>query len=259
VSIKFIILGTGSSMGVPRPDGNFGICDPSNKKNYRTRCSALIKSEKENILIDTSPDLRSQLLRNKITKIDRVLYSHQHGDQTHGINDLRVFYLKKKKPIPIYADNITSKYLKTTFAYCFKNNPTIPKSLNYPATLKINKLKNKHKFSNITIETIALNHGNIDCMSFIINKKCAYASDAKQIYTNNIKSFMNLEYLIIDCLRYDEHPSHFNLREVLDLVKLIKPKKTILTNMHSDLDYAVLKKNLPKNIVPGYDGMTLKL
>ena len=141
MSIKFIILGSGSSVGVPRIDGYFGNCDPKNKKNIRTRCSALIKSVKENILIDTSPDLRFQLLKNKISRIDRVLYSHLHADQTHGINDLRVFYLQNKKIVPIYADSITSNYLKKTFSYCFKNNPTIPKSLNYPATLKMNKLK----------------------------------------------------------------------------------------------------------------------
>ena len=259
MSIKFILLGSGSSMGVPRVDGYFGNCDPKNKKNIRTRCSALIKSNKETILIDTSPDLRFQLLKNKISRINRVLYSHQHADQTHGINDLRVFYLQNKKEIPIYADTKTSNYLKKTFNYCFKNNPTIPKSLDYPATLKMNKLKKKHLFSNILIDAIPLNHGNIDSMSFIINKKCAYASDAKLIYKKDINSFMNLKYLIIDCLRYDEHPSHFNLNEILELVKITKPKKTILTNLHTDLDYNQLKKELPKNIVPGYDGMTVNL
>ena len=143
MSISFTILGCGSSMGVPRPDGHFGNCDPNEKKNYRSRCSAFIKSSKENILIDTSPDLRSQLLNNNIKKIDKVLYSHLHGDQTHGINDLRVFYLQKKKEIPIYANKQTSLYLKNTFGYCFKNNPTKPKSLDYPATLKLHPLKKK--------------------------------------------------------------------------------------------------------------------
>ena len=123
----------------------------------------------------------------------------------------------------------------------------------------MNKLKKKHLFSNILIDAIPLNHGNIDSMSFIINKKCAYASDAKLIYKKDIKSFMNLKYLVIDCLRYDEHPSHFNLKEILNLVKVIKPKNTILTNLHTDLDYEQLKKKLPKNIVPGYDGMTINL
>ena len=257
--MKFIILGCGSSMGVPHPDGYFGNCDPKNKRNYRTRCSALIKSKKENILIDTSPDIRSQLLTNKINDVHRILFTHQHGDQTHGINDLRVFYLKQKKVLPVYADKMTSKYLKKTFSYCFKNNPTKPKSLNYPATLKINQLKKNHRFSSIKIKSISVNHGNIDCMSFIINNKCAYASDVKFIYKKNINSFKNLKYLIIDCLRYDKHPSHSNLDEVLDLVKKIKPQKTILTNLNTDMDYETLKKKLPKHIIPAYDGLTLNL
>ena len=105
--MKFIILGCGSSMGVPRPDGFFGNCNPKNRKNYRTRCSALIKTDKENILIDTSPDLRQQMLNHKVKSIDKVFYSHMHGDQTHGINDLRSFYIKNKTPINIFADSIT--------------------------------------------------------------------------------------------------------------------------------------------------------
>ena len=257
--MKSIILGCGSSMGVPRPDGFFGSCDPKDRKNYRTRCSALIKSEKENILIDTSPDIRSQLLANRINNIDRILFSHQHGDQTHGINDLRVFYLKKKKVLPIYADKKTLKYLKKTFSYCFKNNPTKPKSLNYPATLKINQLKKNHKFSNIRIKCIPVNHGNIDCMSFIINDKCAYASDVKFLYKKNINLFKNLKFFVVDCLRYDEHPSHFNLNEVIDLIEKIKPQRTILTNLNTDMDYKTLKKKLPKNIIPAYDGLTITL
>ena len=126
MTVKFIILGSGSSMGVPRADGYFGNCDPKNKKNIRTRCSALIKSTEENILIDTSPDLRSQLLKNKISKINRVLYSHQHADQTHGINDLRVFYLKKQKKIPVYSDKLTATYLYENFSYCFIKKSILP-------------------------------------------------------------------------------------------------------------------------------------
>ena len=119
--MKFIILGCGSSMGVPRADGFFGNCDPKNKKNYRTRCSALLKTTDENVLIDTSPDLRQQLLRHKITKIDKVFYSHIHSDQTHGINDLRIFYIKNRKQIDVYADLDTSNYLKKSFSYCFNS------------------------------------------------------------------------------------------------------------------------------------------
>jgi len=257
--MKFIILGCGSSFGVPRPDGFFGNCDPKNKKNYRTRCSALIKSQKENILIDTSPDLRDQLLKNNIKNIDRVLYSHQHGDQTHGINDLRVFYLKNNKEIPIYADKQTLNYLKKNFSYCFKYNANVPRSLDYPATLKVNLLRAKHKFSNILVESIKVNHGNIDSMSFIINKKCAYASDIKFFYKKTLHLFKDLDYLIVDCLRYTYHPSHFNLNEILELLKIINPKKTILTNLSTHMDYYKLKNKLPKNVIPAHDGFTINL
>jgi len=120
--MKFIILGCGSSMGVPRPDGFFGVCDPKEKKNYRTRCSALLTDNKFNILIDTSPDLRYQLISNKIKNINKVLYTHNHADQTHGINDLRVFYLLQKKTVNIYSNSHTANYLKKSFAYCFEKN-----------------------------------------------------------------------------------------------------------------------------------------
>jgi len=122
MTIKFLLLGTGSSMGVPRADGFFGNCDPKNIKNYRTRCSAMIITSESNTLIDTSPDLRSQLLSQNIKTIDRVFYTHMHADQTHGINDLRIFYLKKKKKKPIYYFKIIKKYLKKNFLYCLNKN-----------------------------------------------------------------------------------------------------------------------------------------
>ena len=257
MAIEFIILGSGSSMGVPRADGYTGNCNLSNKKNFRTRCSALIKFDDKNFLIDTSPDLRSQLLQNKITSIDKVFYTHLHADQTHGINDLRPFFLKKKKQIPVFADNKTSKYLYTTFKYCFKS------SHGYPSTLKLNDLKNKHIFKNknkeILIETISVEHGKIESICYLINKKLAYASDISLFYKKDYKKLSKLDYLIVDCLMYRRHSSHFNLNEVIDIVKELSPKKTILTNMHSDLDYDHLKNKLSKNIVPGYDGMSISL
>ena len=257
MTIKFIILGSGSSMGVPRADGYFGNCNLNNKKNFRTRCSALIKFEDSNILIDTSPDLRSQLLKNKIKSIDKVFYTHLHADQTHGINDLRPFYLINKKQIPVFADDKTSRYLNSTFKYCFKS------SHGYPSTLELKKLKNKHIFKNksknILIESIPTEHGKIESICYLINKKLAYASDISLFYKKDYKKLSKLDYLIVDCLWYRKHSSHFNLDQILDLVKILLPKKTILTNMHSDFDYDHLQKKLPKNIVPGYDGMTINL
>ena len=256
--MKFIILGCGSSMGVPRADGFFGNCDPKNKKNYRTRCSALLKTSDENILIDTSPDLRQQLLRHKISKIDKVFYSHIHSDQTHGINDLRIFYIKNKKPINVYADLDTSKYLKKSFSYCFNSY-----SKEYPATLKLNSIKKnlvildgKRK---LKVKSIKVKHGKVNSICYIIDKKIAYISDISDISKKDFKYFKNLKYLIIDCLWIRYHPSHLNLESSLKFIKLFKPKKAILTNLHSDLDYNYLKKILPKNIVPAYDGLTLKL
>ena len=257
MSLNFVLLGSGSSMGVPRADGFFGKCDPNNKKNYRTRCSALIKFHNKNILIDTSPDLRQQLISNNINSIDRVFFTHLHADQTHGINDLRPFFLNTKKQIPVYADKKTTKYLFSTFKYCFKS------ATGYPSTLSLNNLKKEHTFKNknkkITIKAIPVEHGNIQSICYLINNKLAYASDISLVYQKDLKLFKNLNYFVIDCLWLRKHPAHFNLDQVLEIVKIIKPKKTILTNMHMDLDYEHLKKILPKNIVPGYDGLTVTL
>ncbi len=256
--MKFIILGCGSSMGVPRPDGFFGNCDPNNKKNYRTRCSALLQTSEENILIDTSPDLRQQLLRHKVKKINKVLYSHLHADQTHGINDLRSFFINSKKQLEVYADKPTYKYLKNDFSYLFKSY-----SNEYPATLKLNKLpKNIFAINNkkkITIKSVSVQHGKIKSNCFIINNKLAYISDVNKIYYKDFKYFKKLKYLIIDCLWYNFHPSHLNLETSLALIKQFKPKKAVLTNLSPVLDYKVLKKMLPKNVIPAHDGLTINL
>ena len=256
--MKFIILGCGSSMGVPRPDGYFGNCNPNDKKNHRTRCCALIKTKDETILIDTSPDLRQQLIDNKINQIDKVFYSHMHADQTHGINDLRVFYIKKKVPINVYADMDTKKYLMKTFGYCFKDN-----SKEYPAILKLNsinqKLSIKDGKKNRNVIPIKVKHGKVNSICYIIDKKLAYISDVSKINEKDYKYFQNLNYLIIDCLWYRYHPSHLNLESSLELIRKFKPKKSILTNLHLDLDYQKLKRRLPKNVVPAYDGLSVNL
>jgi len=256
--MKFVILGCGSSMGVPRPDGYFGNCDPYNKKNFRTRCSALIRTTDESILIDTSPDLRAQMLSQKIKKIDKVLYSHMHADQTHGINDLRSFFITSKKQINVFADKVTSKYLRKTFSYCFDTY-----SREYPATLKLNnfnkKIFIKNKKKNILIKPIKVQHGNVYSICYIIDKKLAYISDVSEIYNKDYKYFKNLKYLIIDCLWYKNHPSHFNLEKALKIIKEFAPKKAILTNLHTDIDYEEIKRKLPKNIVPAYDGLSIIL
>ena len=250
--MKFVILGCGSSMGVPRPDGFFGSCDPKEKKNYRTRCSAILIDKNFRLLVDTSPDLRSQLIVNKIKNVNKVLYTHNHADQTHGINDLRVFYLLNKKTIDVYSSSHTEKYLKNNFDYCFKKNP------DYPQILKLNKIKKEMFFNNsINIKSISVKHGRLHSLAFIFNKKLAYAPDLNQIYSKDLKYFKNLSFFVIDCLRYKKHPSHFNLDDVLELNEILKPKKMILTNLHTDMDYKELNNIIPNNFLVAYDGMSL--
>ncbi len=254
MSVKFTILGCGSSLGTPRVDGYFGKCNPKVLENYRSRCSALITFNNINILIDSSPDLRSQLLKNNVKNIDRVFYTHMHGDQTHGINELRVFFLKNKKKLEIFADKETSKYLLNSFNYCFNN------TYGYPAIFNLNLLKKKHIIKNnnksIILEPIKVKHGKINSIMYKINNTCAYVSDVSKVYAKDFKRIKKLKYLIVDCLRYDSHPSHFNLKDVFELVSIIKPKKTILTNMNNEIDYKEVQKILPKNIIPAYDGMS---
>ncbi len=252
---KFTILGSGSSLGVPRIDGNFGKCNSKNEKNYRTRCCAHLKFNDINILIDTSPDLRSQLLKNKIRDVNCVLYTHAHADQTHGINDLRAFYIKYRKRLSVYADKSTKKHLMSSFGYCFINKP------GYPAILKMHLLRKKMFFkskkSKLIIEPIMTQHGYIETASYLINNKIFYGSDVSKIYNKDLNKLYKLDFFIIDCLRYEYHPSHYNLHDVLKLIKIIKPKKTILTNLHSSVDYSKLKLKLPRNVIPAYDGMKI--
>ena len=170
MTIKFTILGCGSSLGVPRIDGNFGNCNSRNKKNFRTRCSALISSKNFNLLIDSSPDIRNQFLNNKVKSLDGVFYTHEHADQTHGINDLRFFYLKNKKPIPVFANKSTSRYLINSFRYCFKKTSKF-----YPPIMKLKLLKKKHTFLNnkIDIRSFEVSHGSINSVCYIINNSIA--------------------------------------------------------------------------------------
>ena len=254
MKIFFTILGSGSSLGVPRIDGNFGMCNPKNKKNYRTRCSALLSTNNFNLLIDSSPDIRQQFLTNKVKSLDCVFYTHQHADQTHGINDLRFFYLKNKKQIPVFANKNTSKYLLNSFKYCFKKTSKF-----YPPIMKLKKLKKKHIFckNKIKIRSFEVQHGSINSVCYTINNKLAYASDVSFIDKKKYLNLSKLKYFVVDCLREEAHPSHFNLENVLQLISEIRPKYTILTNLHSSLDYEKLKKKLPKSVIPAYDGLKL--
>ena len=225
--MELIILGCGSSLGSPWINNYWGNCDKKNKLNIRTRCSAFIKKGNLSVLIDTSPDIKEQFIKNKINDVDCVLYTHEHSDQTSGIFELRPFFWKYKKRIDIYADARTLKALKKKYDFCFYGGQ------GYTPIMKPNLIKKKQMIKNL--------------------------SDCSNINPSDLNNLKKLNYLIIDCLKFKRHPGHFNLETSIRISTFLKPKKTILTNLHTELDYNFLKKNLPKNILPAYDGMKLKI
>ena len=253
---KITILGCGSSLGSPWITNYWGKLNKKNKLNFRTRCSAHIKKGDLSILIDTSPDIKKQLLDNKIKNIDYVLYTHEHADQTSGIFELRPFFWKNKKTINIYANKKCLKLIKEKYDYCFYGGK------GYIPIIKSNLLKKrfvlKKKNNQIKFKSFLINHGLIKASAFVFDK-VAYLSDCNGINKRDYKDLGNLKYLIIDCLKINPHPSHFNLDQAIKVSNLLKPKKTILTNLHTDLDYNFLKKNLPKHIKPAYDGLSINI
>ncbi len=254
--MKFIILGSGSSVGVPWITGNWGNCNKNNKYNIRTRCSAFLKKGNLSILIDTSPDIKKQILDNKIKDIDYVLYTHEHADQTSGIFELRPFFWKNRKEIKIFANKETLKNLQNKYDYCFFGGK------GYQPILKANLVKRNFtlikKNNKINVKSFYVKHGVIKSTAYVIGK-LAYISDTDGIYTKDFEKLNGLKYLIVDCLKFNLHQSHFNLDQAIKISKKIKANKTIFTNLHSDLDYNYLRKYLPKNIIPAYDGLTLNL
>tara|TARA_Y100000590_G_scaffold458797_1_gene614332 strand:- start:1057 stop:1827 length:771 start_codon:yes stop_codon:yes gene_type:complete len=253
---KLIILGCGSSVGVPRIDGFWGNCDKKNKKNNRSRCSAIILKGSNSILIDTSPDIRRQFLSNKIKKINSVIFTHEHADQTNGLFELRPFFWKNKKRINIYGNRKTINHLKKSHEYLFKKisvYPPIVKPHVINSKFSLGKLKEK-----INFKAYKSKHGKTHSLIYIF-EKTAYISDCNDLSIVKIKDLRNLNYLILDCLKFKKHPSHFNLKESLFIHNVLKPKKTILTNLHHDLDHRFLLRKLPKNVLPAYDGLSLNL
>lgn len=249
---KFTILGCGSSLGAPWITNYWGSCDKKNYKNIRSRCSAHIQYENLSILIDTSPDIKAQFKKNRINNVDAVIYTHDHADQTAGIFELRPFVWKNKKKIPIYGSQRTIQKLKQSYTFCFKSRYGYTPILNAKVIRNSFRISKKDKF--IEINSFDVHHGLIKATAYVFNK-IAYISDCNYIDFKYYKYLRRLDYLVIDCLKTTKHPSHFNYKDAINISKELSPKKTILTNLHVDLDYNKLKKKLPSNIVPAYDGL----
>ena len=249
---RFTILGCGSSLGSPWITNYWGNCNRKNIKNVRTRCCAHFQYKNISVLIDTSPDLKEQFKKNNLKTVDAVLYTHEHADQTSGIFELRPFFWRNKKKINVYGSKKTIKELKKKYDFCFQ-----PKQ-GYMPIAEEHIIKNnfflKKGNNKIKINSFEVQHGLIKATAYVVNKT-AYLSDCSYIPDKSKKYLNNLDYLIIDCLRYKYHPGHFNFETAVSLSKELKPKKTILTNLHVELDYNKLKNKLPTNIIPAFDGM----
>ena len=250
---KFTILGCGSSLGSPWIT-NYSAKLKKNSKNIRTRCCAHIQKGNLSILIDTSPDIKSQFLNNKIRSLDAIIYTHEHADQTSGIFEMRPFFWKNKKKIPVYASSRTIKELKYKYTFCFSQRH------GYKPIMKANTIKKKFLIkkdnTQLFVDAFEVEHGMIKSTGYRFDD-IAYISDCNKISNSVSKKLLNLKYLIIDCLRKEKHPSHFNFDDALSFIKLVKPQKAILTNLHVDMDYFDLKRKLPKNIIPAFDGLNV--
>jgi len=250
--MRVTILGCGSSGGVPRIGNDWGDCDPGNPKNRRRRCSVLLEQDETNLVIDTSPDFREQMLDAGVEHLDAVFFTHAHADQAHGIDDLRVFYLKQRALVPIYGDAETIATLEDRFQYCF--TPIA----GYPPILQSEVITGPVTVGALTLTPVRVEHGEIDALGYRAGG-LGYIPDVSALPDAAWQKFAGLDTLIVDALRYRPHPSHAHLERTLEWIAALQPRRAVLTNMHIDLDYDTLCRDLPDGVVPAYDGLTLEI
>jgi phosphoribosyl 1,2-cyclic phosphate phosphodiesterase len=264
MTLTLTILGCGSSAGVPRPALGWGKCDPNNPRNRRRRCSLLVERTSgqgtTRIVIDTSPDLREQLIDAEVDHIDAVFLTHEHADQTHGIDDLRSVVLHQRRRIPVYLNQSTAKDIMHRFSYCFVS----PAGSDYPPILTQHAIEAggaetiDGKGGAVTLSAFLVQHGNIPALGYRIGN-AAYTPDLSDIPKESWSALQDLDLWIVDGLRYAPHPSHFSVNDALAWIERFKPKRAVITNMHADLDYEVLRQSLPDGVIPAYDGMRLQI
>jgi len=258
----FTILGCGSSGGVPRLGDLWGACDPSNPKNRRRRCSLLVERVDSNgttrVLIDTSPDMREQLLDAGIGTLDAVIFTHGHADHVHGIDDLRMIVFNRKERLPVWADGPTQEKLLASFGYAF----TQPEGSPYPPILDLHTIDGLVSITGaggaIDFQPFEVDHGVIDALGFRI-KDVAYLPDVAEIPIESWPLVNNLDIWILDALRRSPHPTHVHLEKALEWIKKARPNRAILTNMHIDMDFGEVARDTPSNVEPAYDGMHITL
>jgi phosphoribosyl 1,2-cyclic phosphate phosphodiesterase len=258
--LAFTILGCGSSGGVPRLGGHWGECDPENPKNRRLRCSLLVVREGEGgatrVLIDTSPDMRTQLLAARVGVLDAVVYTHAHADHVHGIDDLRQIVHNTRARLPVWADAPTQEALLSRFGYAFVQ----PEDSPYPPILTLHSIKGPFAVDGaggaIGFRPFTVDHGGSEALGFRIGG-LAYLPDVSDIPESAWAELQNLDCWILDALRRAPHPTHVHLARALEWVARAAPRRAVLTNMHIDLDYEAVEAETPAHVTPAYDGMTI--
>lgn len=254
------ILGCGSSGGVPRLGGHWGACDPENPKNHRRRCSVLIEltgpEGVTRVLIDSSPDLRMQMLDAGVGWLDGVVYTHQHADHVHGLDDLRMIVFNRRERLPVWADNETTEALISRFGYAFVQ----PEGSTYPPILELRLIDGAFKVEGpggaIPFRPFHVVHGRINSLGFRIGN-VAYLPDVSAMPDETWAELEGLECWILDALRYEPHPTHINYETALAWIARAAPRQAVLTNMHIDLDYATVAADVPAHVQPAYDGLRL--
>ena len=262
--LKFTILGCGSSGGVPRAALGWGDCNPQNPKNRRRRTSLLVERRAASgitrILVDTSPDLREQLLDAEVDWLDAVFYTHAHADHTHGIDDLRSLVIKHRRRVDVYLDEPTGRALHARFGYCFRSPP----GSEYPPIVTEHRLAAGRPVTvegeggTVTALPFLQEHGSIASVGFRFGA-LAYSCDLSGLPAESIAALKGVDVWVVDALRYRPHPSHFSVDDALGWIDRIKPARAILTNLHSDLDYDALRARVPRHVEPAYDGLTIEL
>tara|TARA_R100000005_G_scaffold96551_2_gene84466 strand:+ start:4549 stop:5307 length:759 start_codon:yes stop_codon:yes gene_type:complete len=250
--MEVTILGCGTSGGVPRIGNEWGACDPQEQKNRRRRCSILVKNKQTQVLIDTSPDIREQLLDAGIDRLDGVVWTHEHADQCHGIDELRVLAIRNRERVNVWGDQKTLDILTRRFDYCFRQLDGNP----YPAILKEHYINGPFSIGDIDFIPFEQDHGSITSLGFRMGS-IGYSNDLVNLDDRGFEILAGIDTWIVDAMRYTPHPTHVNLETALKWIERLKPRRAVLTNMHVDLDYRTLQRELPTGVEPAYDGMVI--
>ena len=253
-SMKIRVLGCATSTGVPIAGCRCGVCSSGDPKNNRTRSSVLVEAAGKNILIDTSTDLRAQALREGVTRIDLVLYTHSHADHTHGIDDLKAFNFINGTDIDCYANSFTLDNIKRSFAYVFDSFPAaggVPR-------LNFREIDGRIETGGVAVEPVGIRHHDWEILGYRIGS-FAYLTDCSSIPPESYEKLGGLDLLILGALRYKPHRAHFSVEQAVGEIEKIGPARALLTHMGHELDYETLRGELPDHVEPAYDGIEIEI